>query len=97
MQKVLQGFQHPDQSPTWTVEDHLTSVQQVRKYVSGPIANGPCVQLLSDIFRCLTQAGGEGLNLAGENDGNDEPVDGHRLAEDHRDQVLRLNPAGVAG
>ena len=27
---------------------------------------------------------GVGLNLSGEDDGDDESVDGHRLAEDHR-------------
>jgi hypothetical protein len=40
-----------------------------------------------------TQSRGVGLDLTGEDDGNDEPVDGDCLAEDHRNQVLRLDPA----
>ena len=38
-----------------------------------------------------SQAWREGLNLPGQDDGDDEPVDGDSLAKDDADQVLGLD------
>ena len=35
------------------------------------------------------------LNLSGEHDGNDQPVDGNSLAKDDRDQILSLDPGSL--
>ena len=35
------------------------------------------------------------LNLSGQDDSNDESIDGDGLAEDDRDQVLCLDPGGL--